>query len=205
MPLIQEAKITFQQFEKWIISFCLTSIFKMELKWEIPIFHDFTSHTLCKYGHHQGLHLSRLKTSWRERCPACTIWMWAQLEIQEAVFIKTIVVPWYMNMLALNISIYLAQLLNAEKRGLSPFSSNGSPDSSKSTFPASARSTSTSPMLGQTSDIPWGYCYTCPPPAQVLCSNSHSIPQGWQWPFFSIALIRLFHSDYRLRFKNSAC
>lgn len=75
MPLIQEAKITSQQFEKWIISFCLRSIFKMELKWEIPIFHDFTSHTLCKYVHHRVLHLS-LKTSRSECCPACTVQLW---------------------------------------------------------------------------------------------------------------------------------
>lgn len=80
MPLIQEAKTTFQQFEKWIIFFCFTSIFKTELKWEIPIFHDFTSHTLCKYVHHHGLHLSQLKPSWTERCPAHAVWMWAWQE-----------------------------------------------------------------------------------------------------------------------------
>lgn len=70
MPLIQEAKITFQQFEKWIIFFCLTSIFKMELKREILIFRYFCSHTLCKYVRHHVLHLSRLKTARSGWCPA---------------------------------------------------------------------------------------------------------------------------------------
>lgn len=35
----------------------------MELKWEVPSFRDFTSHTLCKYVHHHVLHGSQLKSA----------------------------------------------------------------------------------------------------------------------------------------------
>lgn len=47
----------------------------MELKWEILIFRDFTSHTLCKYAHHPVSHWSWPKTSWRGRCLECTVWL----------------------------------------------------------------------------------------------------------------------------------
>lgn len=198
MPLIQEAKITFQQFEKWIISFCLTSIFKMELKWEIPIFHDFTSHTLCKYGHHHGLHLSRLKTSWRELCPACTVWMWAQWQYRKQNFHKnhggtlkyghagpehqqlstTTPECWEKRVLTLLIS----SLTRLEQAYLS------------SIF----QTYLLFHYIRSALQHPWEFCNTCPLPAPVPCSNPHSTP-----PFLSITLIRLFHPDYRLQFKNN--
>lgn len=46
MPLIQGANITSQQFDKMNYILCLTSIFKMGLKWEVPSFRDFPSHTI---------------------------------------------------------------------------------------------------------------------------------------------------------------
>lgn len=74
MPLIQEAKITFQQSKKKrIIFFCLTCISKMELKWEILIFRDFTGHTLCKYAHHHvNIEVSLKRHEGEE---ACTVWL----------------------------------------------------------------------------------------------------------------------------------
>lgn len=46
MPLIQGANITSQQLDKMNYTLCLTSIFKMGLKWEVPSFRDFPSHVI---------------------------------------------------------------------------------------------------------------------------------------------------------------
>lgn len=63
MLLIQGANITSQPFDKMNYILCLTSILNMGLKWEVPSFRDFPSHTFFKYAHHRVL-LSQPKMTW---------------------------------------------------------------------------------------------------------------------------------------------
>lgn len=71
MPLIRGANITSQQFDKMNYTRCLTSIFKMGLKWEAPSFCDFPSHKLYKYAHRRVLHVSQLKMAWSTATLLC--------------------------------------------------------------------------------------------------------------------------------------
>jgi hypothetical protein len=72
MLLIQGANITSQPFDKMNYILCLTSILKMGLKWEVPSFCDFPSHTLYKYVHHREL-LSQPRMTWSTA--TCTVHM----------------------------------------------------------------------------------------------------------------------------------
>lgn len=200
MSLIQEAKITFQQFEKWIIFFCLTSIFKMELKREILIFRYFASHTLCKYVHHHVLHLSRPKTAWSKRCPAWNAQCGCEHSggVQSRTVINTSMVPGYMD-----ISMYLRTIPEYWEETHAPCLILHQTQSIQlnQSFPVSSRSISTSTTSIQASNIPGNTAMLPQPPASVLCSNSYSTPPGRQLSFLSISLDRLFHSDYRLKFE----
>lgn len=168
MSLIQEAKITFQQFEKWIISFCLTCIFKMELVWEIPIFRDFTSLTLCKYVHRHMLHVYQLKT-------ACTMWKEARWQRTKQNYLRHHPGA-LIHGTVQGASIHLAQHLDTERRVLVLL-----PKFYQVCLVSILQTVSPTSLVQPY--FPWDDICTLPSSASVPCSRSYPTPLEGQWPF----------------------
>lgn len=162
----------------------------MELKWEILIFRDFTSHTLCKYAHHPVSHWSWPKTSWRGRCLECTVWL-SPPPPRYPARLASACIHWHSWILREEGSH--SHLISYQIRSSLPFQHLPNPFSMPTMLVPSSNIPGNTAMLIPT--LP------TPSPTLALCSNSHSIPPGWKSPFLSIIFNRLFHSDYRLKFE----